>query len=514
MPSTQSEEKIVRMLHPLEQAVLPLLSSTSTFSGVVAKSGLKDIEVMRALEWLENKKLITSTKIERPRVTLGSNGETYKTKGLPERRVLNALKEKPTTLQKIQQAAEINTEELNIAIGVLRRAQAITLTKGKELTTTITGLGKALLKKETIEEKFLKKIFPLDPEKLDAEEKYALEQFQKRKDIVHLKEEKDRTITITPLGQHILAQGIKQKAMIGRLTPELLRAGAWKKQEFRHYDVTINVPPFYPGKKHMVTQAVDYIKRIWLELGFKEMTGNMLQTAFWDLDALFVPQDHPAREMQDTFYLAQPEKGELPRTIAARVKAAHENGGTTGSSGWGYRWSEEEAKKLLLITHDTYLSAQTLSKIQKKDLPIKTFQIMKVFRNETADWKHLFEFYQVGGIVVDENANFCHLKGYLRAFFAKMGFPAVRIRPAHFPYVEPGAEVDVFHPIKNEWVELGGAGIFRPEVVVPLVGSDVPVLAWGLGLERIISSYYSITDLRDIYKNDLKCLREAKLWVR
>ena len=249
-------------------------------------------------------------------------------------------------------------------------------------------------------------------------------------------------------------------------------------------------------------------------MGFKEMTGNLVQTSFWDLDALFVPQDHPARDMQDTFYIKDPKYGKIPKELSKKIKSTHENGWTTGSKGWQYKWSEEEAKKLLMITHDTYLSARTLASIKKEDLPIKTFQVMKVFRNEALSWKSLFEFYQIGGIVVDPDANFKHLKGYLKTFFIKMGFKDVRIRPAHFPYTEPSAEVDVLHPKKNEWIELGGSGIFRPEVVKPLLGISVPVLAWGLGLERTIMEYYKITDIRDVYKNDLKQLKEAKMWVK
>ena len=95
-----------------------------------------------------------------------------------------------------------------------------------------------------------------------------------------------------------------------------------------------------------------------------------------------------------------------------------------------------------------------------------------------------------------------------------MGYADVRLSPSHFPYTEPSVEVHVLHPVRNEWVELGGAGVFRPEVVKPLLGVEVPVLAWGLGMERIITAYYGITDLREIYKNDVKFLREVKAWVK
>lgn len=518
-----STEQLGKTLHPFERAVLPLLATTTSttpsgsrsilFSELLQKSKLKDVEVMRALEWLENKKLLTKEKRERSLVYLGNNGSLYQKTGLPERRAISTLKEKPLTLKQLKKAASLDAEELNAALGTLRRLQAITITKDKETTITLTSSGSQLLTKETPEEAFLKKEFPLHLKKIKEQDKFAFEQLQKRKDMILTKEETDWEVTITNLGSDLIKLGVYQKDQLGRLLPSTIISGDWKKKEFRPYDVTINVPSLHPGKKHIVTQAIEYIKRIWLELGFKEMQGNIIQTAFWDLDALFVPQDHPARDMQDTFYLASPEHGALP-PLSAKVKATHESGSTTGSTGWRGHWSEQEAKQLLLRTHTTVLSAQTLAKLKQSDLPAKFFAVGKVFRNETLDYSHLFEFYQVEGIVIDPNANMKHLKGYLREFYRKMGYPDVRIRPAHFPYTEPSCEVEVFHPVKKKWLELGGAGIFRPEVVIPLLGKDIPVLAWGLGLDRIISSYYAITDIRDLYKNDLKQLREAKLWVK
>ena len=168
----------------------------------------------------------------------------------------------------------------------------------------------------------------------------------------------------------------------------------------------------------------------------------------------------------------------------------------------------------VLRTHTTVLSARELSKLKKEDLPAKFFSVGKCFRNESLDWSHLFELVQVEGIVVDENVNFSNLLAYLKEFFGKMGFEQIRVRPAYFPYTEPSVEVDVFHPIKKKWIELGGAGIFRPEVVKPLMGFDCPVLAWGLGLERTVSDYYNISDIREIYKNDLKQTRNMKAWLK
>jgi len=229
---------------------------------------------------------------------------------------------------------------------------------------------------------------------------------------------------------------------------------------------------------------------------------------------LFVPQDHPARQMQDTFYIKEPAKGKIPFPLWKKVKEVHENGGDTGSKGWQGIWSEDVAKQNLLRTHTTVLSAQTINALKESDLPAKFFSVAKVFRNEALDWKHLFEFYQIEGIVVDPKANMRHLKGYLKDFFAKMGYDDIRLRPAHFPYTEPSAEVEVLNPEKNEWIELVGCGIFRPEMVKPLLGIEVPVLAWGMGMGRMISEYFNITDIRDLYRNDLKQIRNMKAWMR
>ena len=165
-------------------------------------------------------------------------------------------------------------------------------------------------------------------------------------------------------------------------------------------------------------------------------------------------------------------------------------------------------------THTTCLSAQTLASLKEKDLPLKFFAIGKCFRNETLDWKHGFEFNQTEGIVVAENVNFRHLLGYLKIFFKKMGFEKIRMRPSYFPYTEPSVEIDVWHPEKKTWLELGGAGIFRPEVTIPLLGKHIPILAWGPGFDRILMDYYQVKDLRELYKNDINQLRKTKIWMR
>jgi len=505
-------KKIIEGLHPLERKVLPVLSSTSRFEDIVSKTGLKHVEVMRALQWLENKGIIKIKKELKEMAVLDRNGEAYAKSGLPEKKVLRALSKENLALDDLAKKSGIKPEEVGISLGVLKKKAAISM-DGK--LVKLADPGRKLLEKESFEEKLLAKLSKAGAEVslLKDEEKFAYENLKKRKQIIKTSPLKLVSVELTEAGKKAAKEKIDAKSA-DSLTSSMLKTGAWKGKKFRRYDVRINVPAINGGKRHFVSQAIEYIRKIWIEMGFKEMNGNIVQTAFWDLDALFVPQDHPARQMQDTFYIKEPSKGKLPSPLWKKVKQVHENGGNTGSKGYGGKWSEEEAKKNMLRTHTTVLSAQTINKLKKEDLPAKFFSVGRIFRNEALDWKHLFELTQVEGIVIDPNANMRNLKGYLKEFFGKMGYPNVRIRPGHFPYTEPSAEVDVWHPEKKEWVELGGSGIFRPELVKPLLGIEVPVLAWGLGMERTISEYFKIKDIRELYKNDLNQIRNMKAWMR
>lgn len=502
-------EKLILKLHQFERTILPFLKAHHDVTSLCAASGMKEIEVMRALQWLENKGALKIKSESRKIVLLDKYGEKYKVKGLPEKQFLKALSE-PLTLSQLAKKAGLQTDEINAGLGLLKKKGAIDISKEKELMVAITPQGKKLIQETLPEEEFLHKKFPLFLLSLPGTERKIVEELRTRKGIISIDDEKTVIAALTDLGQKLVAADLGGE-VLNRLTPELLATGKWKNKRFRAYDVEINVPAIHPGKKHFVNQAIDYIKSIWLEMGFTEMAGNYIQSAFWDLDALFVPQDHPAREMQDTFYLDG--KAKLPE-LWQKIKKVHERGEGTNSTGWGYTFSQEETQQLLLRTHTTVLSARMLASLKKEDLPAKFFTVGKVFRNEALDWKHLFEFYQVEGIVVDQNATLSHLKGYLKAFYHKMGYNKIRMRPAHFPYTEPSLEIEVFHPVKKEWVELGGAGILRPEVVIPLLGFDCPVLAWGQGMERIIADYWQITDIRQLYNNDVQQLREMKLWLR
>jgi len=507
-------KKLMDGLHPLERKLLPLIPKYSAVPDLERASSLKEVEVSRALQWLKSKNLIDLKEDSKQLIFLDKNGKIYSKEGLPERVFLNSLNHE-MSLKEIEKASRLSHEEVSVSLGLLKRKGAINIgKKGNDVLVSLTDVGRNILKKEMLEEIFLKKSFPIDPKSLSPEETYSFNELNKRKNIISVQVDKVRTVTITELGSQLLDNfGSINKDVIDVLTSDIIRSKSWSGKDFRPYDIKFNVPKIVYGKRHFENESIDYVKSIWLNLGFKEMSGTMVQTAFWDLDSLFVPQDHPAREMQDTFYLKKPSKGKIPEDLKKRVKAVHEMGADTGSRGWGGIWDEEKARQLMLRTHTTVLSAQTISRLKKEDLPVKYFNVGKVFRNEAVDWKHAFEFYQTEGIVVDQNATFEDLVGYLKTFFKAMGYDKIRIRPAHFPYTEPSVEVEVFNKERNEWIELGGAGMFRPEVTKTLMGFECPVLAWGLGLGRISMQYYNITDLRDFNRNDMKQLRSMRKWL-
>ena len=504
-------KKTAEGLHSLERKVLPEVSKESPVSEIIKKTGLSEVEVMRALQWLSNKNLVDIKKEQKKKVILAENGKKYVREGLPEKRFAKIIEKKELKADEIKKKCGFDDSELNVCIGLMKKIGAINIKPG--MVIELAEQGEKFLSKKSLEEKFLERLSKekVEVENLEPEEKLALENLQKRKGMIEVVNEKSVFASITKEGSEVAMEKMDGE-MIDSLSPLIIKSGSWKGKKFRRYDVKINVPSISGGKRHFVSQSIEYAKRIWTDLGFKEMEGPLLNTSFWNFDALFTAQDHPVRDMQDTFFLKNPAKGKLPdKDIVEQVKKAHEKG-VCGSQGWGYEWNPEEAKKNVLRTHTTVLSSKTIASLKKEDLPAKFFAVGRCFRNETVDWSHLFEFNQTEGIVVDPDGNFRNLLGYLKEFFRKMGYPKARFRPAHFPYTEPSVEIDVYHPEKKTWVELGGAGMFRPEVVYPLFGKDVKVLAWGPGFDRIMTEFFGITDIRDLYSNNIEQIRNMKFW--
>ncbi len=477
-----------------EKKVLKAITDgNATVASIASSSSLKSDTVLKALEWLKAKGLVTINENVSEMVALTDEGNRYLKEGLPERKLLDMVKSGKSSMKALASFPEARIGIVwlsKLGIGRVLNGEVKVFTEPSKMKTEVllakAGRGVRL-------------------DDLDNDEKQIV---KIRSKVFRIIERKDIKVSLTDKGKKV-ASNIEIIDEESRLTPQMLKAGSWRNKRFRKYDVSAPTPPLYPGKRHFAKQAMDFVRRIWLEMGFVEMEGPLIDTTFWNFDALFVPQDHPSRELQDTFYL--PLTGDLPDSkLVSRVRKAHEKG-VCGSRGWRYKWDEDESKRMVLRTHTTVLSARTLAKLKEFEIPAKFFSVGRVFRNEALDWKHLFEFTQSDGIVVG-NVNFRHLLGYLKEFLARLGFTKVRFRPSYFPYTEMSVEPEVWHPVKKEWVELGGAGIFRPEVVEPLLGKDIPVLAWGLGVERLIIDYYNITDVRDIYKNDVQALRETKMW--
>lgn len=282
------------------------------------------------------------------------------------------------------------------------------------------------------------------------------------------------------------------------------------------FDVESRVKTHRSGRKHFYREIQDYAKQVWLEMGFREISGDYVVPSLLNFDALYTPQDHPAREMHDTFFMEKPENVDLSEygEIVDRIRQTHEDGWTTGSEGWNYDWKDEEAAKNVLRTHTTAATIRRIHEIEinEEDLPKKFFILGRNFRNETVDRHHLAEFYQTDGIVVGEDLNFANLKGYISEFFEKMGYEKFRMIPSYYPYTEMSVEVQVYDEKEEEWIGLGGAGMFRPEVVKPMLGFEAKVLAWGLGIPRIAMKAADIEDIRELYRNDIKLLEETPRW--
>ncbi|KAL2918990.1 Phenylalanyl-tRNA synthetase, beta subunit, cytoplasmic [Polyrhizophydium stewartii] len=291
------------------------------------------------------------------------------------------------------------------------------------------------------------------------------------------------------------------------ISHEMLASGAWKTATFKKYNFAAAgvMPP--SGHLHPLLKVRDEFRAIFLEMGFSEMpTNKYVESSFWNFDALFQPQQHPARDSHDTFFLSEPATTDrFPADYLERVKDVHSNGGY-GSIGYGYQWDPKEASKLVLRTHTTAISSNLLYQLaqQKEFKPVKWFSIDKVFRNETLDATHLAEFHQIEGVIADRGLTLGNLIGVLHGFFKKLGMEKLRFKPAYNPYTEPSMEIFAWHDGLGKWVEIGNSGMFRPEMLLPMgLPEDVSVIAWGLSTERPTMIKYGINNIRELVGHKL-----------
>ncbi|MBN2042169.1 MAG: phenylalanine--tRNA ligase subunit alpha [Candidatus Aenigmarchaeota archaeon] len=498
--------RLIESLHPLERKILPFLEEKMELKELAKKSGLKEVEAMRALQWMENKKMIKISSVSREIISLDSNGEEYLKSGLPEKRFLEALRGE-ISYKELKEKTGLDDNEMVKCIGILKGKYAISVVGDKIEPTSERG---KLLERGFPEEAFLSKL-PLDVSSVGGEEKTIVSNLMKRKKVIKRDVEKLKYWICTVEGKKLISEFRKvkgSKSMIERLTPGIIKDGSWKGKKFRRYDVQINVPKIFAGKKQPYVQFIENARRKLVEMGFREMEGPVIELEFFNFDALFQPQNHPARDWSASYKIKNNRYGRLPKEeVVKRVKGAHENGWKTGSSGWGYKWDEKTASQLVARAHDTAISPRYLSK--NVEIPGKYFSLVRCFRPDVIDSNHGVEFNQLGGFVVGESLNFRHLLGLLKQFVFEMtGIEKVKFLPDYFPFTEPSVQISAKHP-EIGWMELAGAGIFRPELSEPL-GVKEPVIAWGFGIDRLAMMKLDIKDIRELFTRDLSYLRSSR----
>lgn len=480
-------------LHPIERSILKSLSRSDNVSAdlLATSAELTVDQARRGIEWLKFKNLVS---IKESSVSQVYRGSGTAMDGLPERRLVNSVKEGKGTISEVVASGALKNEEINAAIAGARRNQWIQLVEGKMIAT-------ASAEKQSPEEIFLERMEAgMDVMKLSDEMKKGFELLKKRPNYIEIRDRKESRISLTEAGKALLPHLEREEKVERQLTSELITSGKWKHVKFGALDVEAPAPSVYPGRRHPLVDIIEEVKEIFVGLGFSEIDGPMVQSGFWNFDALFTPQDHPAREMQDTFYLSgQRQAIPASKDQIRRIAEVHKKG-------WSSNWDAREAERVVLRTHTTPVTLQHLA--AAKPDSARFFSVGRVFRNEKVSYKHLVEFHQVEGVATAPNASLRDLMGLQKEFYAKMGIKKIKFWPTFFPYTEPSLQSMVYNEKLEKWVELFGMGIFRPEVTQPL-GIKNPVLAWGGGLERIAMLRFGLNDVRDLYGNRLAWLRSV-----
>ena len=466
-------------------------------------------ELLEATQWkdqvhvagsgkaLSEEGLVELIEINEENISLGNEGKKALTNGLLEFRLWSWISQQSESNRTMKGLFDAGFERYEVGPGVgLLKSLGISIEKGIFVFDNKEDIVIKIDQRTSF-------INQLSDEKIKSNilDKEIVTHFKGRKDLIIIEENVIREWKLTQQGIDIDESKLKEVELIGEITPEFLQNEGWENAQYKEFDINTDTPIPMGGRPHPMQSLIERIRSVFLEMGFSEIEGDYVQSAGWNMDALYIPQSHPARTMQDTFYLDEPEKIEIPEDMLNLWASVHENGHDTGSLGWGAKFDKEESKKGLLRTHTTVNTVKHISEHPKE--PCRVFGIGRVFRQETIDRTHLPEFHQIEGIIHEPNASLPMLISTLKTFYTKMGYPDVRVRPAYFPYTEPSVEVEVYW--RGKWLELGGAGIFRPEVTEPL-GSEWPVCAWGMGLERLAMLVLELDDIRELYQPDLERL--------
>ena len=461
-----------QVLHDIEKKIIDSLQKKSdqTPEQLSESTELSIDQIRRGIEWLRLKEFAKVNESSRVTISLGKNGIDSFKNGLPERKLMDLIKDGSKSFEQVRET--LSGAGFNAAIANAKKNGWVKIEK-TDSGSTISTKEKPV---ETPEEKLISLIADKSIPEEQIENKLALKFLLQRPDYVIQNTEKSKTISLT------------EKAL--QIDTSLSDAGA--------IDVEADAALVYAARTHPLKDTIDEIREIFVKLGFSEIQGTLTQSSFWNFDALFTPQDHPARELQDTFYIEnqKSEKHATPTQIK-QVSKSH-------SQNWHYDWKLSESQKMVLRTHTTCVTIKYLAE-QKPD-EARIFSLGHVFRNEKVSYKHLVEFNQIEGIVIGNNTTLRDLMGIQKEFYKQLGLTKIKFWPTFFPYTEPSLQTMVYNEKLGKWIELFGMGIFRPEVTKPL-GIDKPVLAWGGGIERIAMLKYELNDVREFYNNNLNWLR-------
>ncbi|MFH0986709.1 MAG: phenylalanine--tRNA ligase subunit alpha [Candidatus Micrarchaeota archaeon] len=486
-----------------EKKVLVVLNSSGKqdTAQLSKSSGLKEDAVNRATIMLFSKGLVKIDEDVQEDISLGEEGKKYLENGLPERKIIDFVGDEEKT---VEECATHIGEQFQIGVIWLRKHNFAIIIQGKiKLTPEGLKYKKSKLLQEIVLERISKRE-PISPPSL----KKVLLELKKRGSIIRTIEVKTRLFEITDLGKKEVGGGLSLEEETSQLTQKMIVSGSWKNTKLRKYDVTAEAPTINPGKKQPYYEFLDEVREKITAMGFKEMRGELVQTEFWDFDALYVPQFHPNRTPKATYYLKSPKHGSISDgDLFEKVKKSHETG-TEESSGWQYEWDETKALTLVGRTETTALTGKYL--LNEKKYPARYFSIGRNLRYDVIDATHLPDFDQLEGFVADESLTLRDLLGQLESFAIEVAGiknpKNIRFKAAYFPFTEPSVELFAKHPVLG-WMELGGSGMFRPEMLKPL-GVDVPVIAWSMGLGRLAMFRLGIKHIKDLFSQDVKFLQE------
>ena len=513
---------LIDSLHPLEIKVLTAFGANPAGSvlnteQLASATALEPSQLSMAIEWLLAKSLLVIDKeTVTPVVSLTAIGEQYYATQSPIEDVLEAARNaagtgQRLTIQDLQSKEGLDPSDVSKAVGRLKKEGVLLIVQGGCIESTgrpspTAERVRALLRQVHEGHRELEAFSEADRQIIQD---YAVKRGN-AKEPFRVDDRVARSFTLAPTGvtatDHLMNQGVAEE--VSQLTPELLKDGSWRTRRFRKYTISLRAPRIGMGKKHPYREFLDQVKIKLVSMGFQEMRGSLVETEFWNMDALFMPQFHPARDIHDVYFVKHPTHAtKIAEPFLTNVMKAHQDGGKTGSTGWKYAFNAERAKRLVLRSQGTAVSARTLSSAPA--VPGKHFSLARCFRYDQVDATHATDFFQVEGIVLGEDINFRTLLGLLNLFAREVAqAKEVKFLPAYFPFTEPSVEMHVRHP-RLGWMELGGAGLFRPEVTLPL-GVNVPVIAWGLGLDRMAMVALGIHDIRELFTDNLEWIRSTR----